>query len=172
MGSVMHSRDPQYGQDAAPPPPPLLPGMKNEDDVPNTYWIMTETLATWDDLDIICGVEKGRLVVIESRRENDCIVKYIMDEYKGDPVKSFAIGLKTPQNYKGVYEWKHVDNSDPNFDAATPTIENWAPTSPTGAYCTVMDIGSAAPISGLWKDVDCITTKFYGICEKVKPKSP
>jgi len=113
-----------------------------------------------------CNIEGGKLLVLESRRENDCIVKYILDEYKGEPVKSFAIGLKTPQNYKGVYEWRHVDNGK-NPDAATPTFENWAPAAPTGKYCVVMNIGTAAPISGLWKDVDC-GSAVYGICEKDK----
>jgi len=131
----------------------------------HTYWIMGNIPSTWQQLDQQCYNEGGKLLVLESRRENDCIVKYILDEYKGDPVKSFAIGLKTPENYKGVYEWKHVDNAQ-KADAATPTFENWAPTAPTGKYCVVMDIGTAAPINGLWKDVDC-GSAVYGICEKV-----
>merc|ERR1719370_1593625 len=45
-----------------------------------------------------------------------------MDEYKGDPVKYYAIGLHTPENYNGVYEWKHVDNQPPKDDAATPSF--------------------------------------------------
>merc|ERR1712126_288485 len=76
----------------------------------HTYWIMGNIPSTWQQLDQQCYNEGGKLLVLESRREKDCIVKYILDEYKGDPVKSFAIGLKTPENYKGVYEWKHVDN--------------------------------------------------------------
>merc|ERR1712243_51223 len=136
-------------------------GMKD-----HTYWIMGDLPSTWERLDMQCNIEGGKLLVLESRRENDCIVKYILDEYKGEPVKSFAIGLKTPQNYKGVYEWRRVDNGK-NPDAATPTFENWAPAAPTGKYCVVMNIGTAAPISGLWKDVDC-GSAVYGICEKDK----
>merc|ERR1712059_8984 len=142
-------------------------GMANVEGIPNLYWIMTYP-RPWYDLDTQCRLEEGRLVVLESRREQDCMVKYIIDEYKGDPARSYAIGLKTPDGYKGVYEWSHVDNTDPNFDAATPAFENWAPGYPKGNPCVVMSIGSEATISGLWNDGNCESTNLYGICEKVK----
>jgi len=145
-------------------------GMNNGDpDKPNKYWFMENTGGTWEDMDLLCNMEKGRLVVIESRRENDCLVKYAMDEYKGDPVKYYAIGLRTPENYNGVYEWKHVDNQPPNDDAATPSFTNWKPNYfPTGKHCVTLSIGSTAPINGLWTDVDCTNTQVHGICEKVE----
>merc|ERR1712080_817506 len=95
------------------------------------YWIMGNIPSPWERLDMEGNIEGGKLLILESRRENDCIVKYILDEYKGEPVKSFAIGLKTPQNYKGVYEWRHVDNTGADPDAATPGFSNWSPVSPT-----------------------------------------
>merc|ERR1711890_223158 len=55
------------------------------------YWIMGNIPSTWERLDMECNIEGGKLLILESRRENDCIVKYILDEYKGEPVKSFAI---------------------------------------------------------------------------------
>ena len=45
------------------------------------------------------------LAVLESPRENDCMVKYLVDKYKDR-----AIGLKA-ENYRYVYEWQHVDKS-------------------------------------------------------------
>ena len=93
------------------------------------------------------------------------MVKYIYDEFRGDPVKTFALGLKTSGRYKGVYEWKHVEEGANNDN--TPKFTNWAAAEPTGEDCIAMDIGEAASINGRWKGVACGTLQVYGICEKV-----
>ena len=126
---------------------------------------------SWKDLDMQCRLETlagkftTRLVIIENQRENDCLVKYISDEYHGDPVKTYAIGLKTADTYKGVYEWSRVPRG--TNDDMTTRFTNWSPVSPLGKACAAMDLGDSATISGLWRDVDCTTTKMLAICEKV-----
>ena len=73
------------------------------------------------ELDIECKLESppfSQLVVLENRGKNDCLIKYIHDEYRGDYQHKFAIGLKSPDEYHGVYEWRGTD--------ATPDFINWA----------------------------------------------
>ena len=86
----------------------------------------------------------ARLAVFESRRENDCVTKYIIDEYEDVTAHQYAIGtaklvycfaqqssvssgIKVDDVYKGVYEWNRVDTSIDNQDAATLTFSNWVP---------------------------------------------
>ena len=101
---------------------------------------------SWHELDIQCRMEKdgARLAVFESRRENDCVTKYIIDEYEDVTAHQYAIGtaklvycfpqlssvssgIKVDDVYKGVYEWNRVDTSIDNQDAATLTFSNWVP---------------------------------------------
>ena len=106
----------------------------------------------------------GRLAVFESRRENDCMVKYLVDEYRGTTAKNYAIGLKALDNYAGVYEWHRVDDSAPNF-AATLKFSNWSPAAPTGKGCVFISVGEGNTVNGLWQDVECTGSNLYGICE-------
>ena len=73
------------------------------------------------------GGKTGKLVVLESRTELDCLIEYMNDEFD-DPtaLQKYTIGLKgqTTQN-KGIFKWQGVDASLPNFDAATPSWTNW-----------------------------------------------
>eukprot|EP00092_Neocalanus_flemingeri_P057832 GFUD01068807.1.p1 GENE.GFUD01068807.1~~GFUD01068807.1.p1 ORF type:complete len:167 (-),score=50.30 GFUD01068807.1:38-538(-) len=132
------------------------PGMNTSD-----YWIMQHT-GTWTDMDIECRLELppfSQLVVFENRGENDCLNKYIQDEYKGDSQKKFAIGLKSPDAYKGVYEWRRDD--------ASPEFTNWANTFPSDKPCVYMTVGQGVAQSGRWGDGVC-TQIVYGICERSK----
>merc|ERR1712018_654569 len=62
----------------------------------HTYWVMQST-GTWNSLDIECRIQKqgAKLAVFETKRENDCMVKYLVDEYRGTTAKNYAIGLMT-----------------------------------------------------------------------------
>ena len=114
------------------------------------------------------GTEVTRLVVIEDQVENDCLVKYIQDEFGDSAAKSYAIGVKMSDQYKGVYEWNHVTNTDLLPHANTLTFNNWAAAEPTGKTCATMDIAEGLVTSGLWKGADCSTpSTIYAICEKV-----
>ena len=68
-----------------------------------------------------------RLAVFETRRENDCVTKYILDKYEDQTSKMFAIGLKTEPAYPGIYEWSRVNPDTIHPDAATLTFQNWVP---------------------------------------------
>ena len=73
------------------------------------------------------GGKTGKLVVLESRTELDCLIKYMNDEFD-DPstLHTYTVGLKgqTTQDV-GIFKWQGVDTSPPNFDAATPSWSNW-----------------------------------------------
>eukprot|EP00092_Neocalanus_flemingeri_P030723 GFUD01033361.1.p1 GENE.GFUD01033361.1~~GFUD01033361.1.p1 ORF type:complete len:191 (+),score=47.28 GFUD01033361.1:24-596(+) len=134
------------------------------------YWVMTE-MKTWNELEITCLLEslgsgyETRLAVLESPRENDCLVGYLVDRYK-DITRNYAIGLKA-DNYRNVYEWKHVDNSSPHLDQATPAFNNWDPTARGRGDCVYISVGEEDWFSGLWKSGECDTSLFIGICERV-----
>ena len=131
----------------------------------HTYWVMAST-GTWTSLDIECRIQKtgAKLAVFETRRENDCMIKYLLDEYRGDTAKNYAIGLKALDNYAGVYEWHRVDNSAPDF-AATLSFTNWAVSAPTGKDCVYITVGEGNTKNGMWQDVVCSSSSLYGICE-------
>ena len=45
-------------------------------------------------MDIQCRMERdnARLVVFETQRENNCVTKYLIDEYDATAAEKFAIG--------------------------------------------------------------------------------
>ena len=130
-------------------------GMENSE-----YWIMQHS-GTWSELDFECRLETdSQLVVFENRGENDCLIKYLEDEYRGDAQKKFAIGLKSPDEYRGVYEWGRNDNYT--------EFTNWANNMPTDKPCVYMTVGEGAPQNGKWTDTTC-NQFMYGICERTKP---
>jgi len=115
------------------------------------------------------GGKTGKLVVLESRTELDCLIEYMNDEFD-DPtaLQKYTLGLKgqTTQN-KGIFKWQGVDASLPNFDAATPSWTNWKTGSPpaTGGPCSFMEIGQTSAVNGLWTLSDCNKALMLGICE-------
>ena len=131
----------------------------------HTYWVM-QSAGSWNSLDIECRIQKtgAKLAVFETKRENDCMVKYLVDEYRGTAAKNYAIGLKALDNYAGVYEWHRVDDSAPDY-AATMNFANWAPAAPTGKGCVYISVGEGNTVNGLWQDVQCTGSNLYGICE-------
>ena len=131
----------------------------------HTYWIM-QSSGKWSDMDIQCRMEKSgaKLAVFETRRENDCMVKYLLDEYRGSSTKNYAIGMKALDNYPGVYEWHRVDNSGPDY-AATLSFTNWVSAAPKGLDCVYITVGDGDATNGMWQDVACSGSNLYGICE-------
>ena len=130
-----------------------------------------QSTGSWQSLDTECRLEGGgsteltRLVVIEDQVENDCLVKYIQDEFGDSTAKTYAIGVKMSDQYKGVYEWNHVTDDE---HKNTLKFNNWAAAEPTGKTCATMDIAEGLVTSGLWKGADCSTpSTIYAICEKV-----
>jgi len=130
----------------------------------------------WDYWNLICRTSfggpsggPGKLVVLESRTELDCLIEFINDEFDDPTVLSkYAIGLKgkTTQN-KGIFKWQGVDTST-DFDAATPKWTNWKGGSipaTANAPCVYMEIGQTTAVNGLWSLADCNTIAMLGICE-------
>merc|ERR1712154_644245 len=70
------------------------------------YWIMRNE-GTWNEQDIQCRMERNdaRLAVFETKRENDCITRYLLDEYDASSADQYAIGLRVGVPYGGLYEW-------------------------------------------------------------------
>ena len=46
------------------------------------------------------------LVVLETRAELDCLLKFITDEFHSSGAVKYAIGLQSPDHYRGVYQWR------------------------------------------------------------------
>ena len=82
-----------------------------------------------------------RLAVFESQRENDCVTKYLLDEYEDSTGQQYAIGttqlmfypkllsslylgLTVDETYKGVYLWDA--NGDLDDIVSTMAFQNWA----------------------------------------------
>ena len=102
-------------------------------------------LGSWADLDLYCRIERTgakwgnliqviiyyifylRLAVLETRRENDCLIKYLLDKYEDQTSQMFAIGLRTETSFPGVYQWNRVDVTPDDQDAATLSFTNWLP---------------------------------------------
>merc|ERR1711933_7802 len=138
-------------------------GMKN-----HSYWFIRNKnqLQSWHDLDQDCRSEEpasnSRMVVFESKRELDCVTKYIIDKYDdATAAEEFAIGLHTDSEYDGIYEWNRVDTST-DVEAATLKFSNWKPNMPTGLGCVSMTVGPPGTDNGRWSDVDCLSGTMYG----------
>jgi len=131
---------------------------------------------TWDYWNLICRTatgpsgSPGKLLVLDSRTELDCLIEFINDEFD-DPkaLSKYAMGLKgkTTQN-KGIFKWQNVDISPSNLDAATPMWSNWkggAIPATANAPCVYMEVGQTAAVNGLWSLADCNVVTMLGICE-------
>ena len=81
-----------------------------------------------------------RLAVFETQRENDCVTKFLLDEYEDSTGQQYAIGttqlmfypkllsslylgLTVDETYKGLYLW---DIEDQDSIEATLAFQNWA----------------------------------------------
>ena len=124
-----------------------------------------------------------RLVSMQTKKENDCLAKYIYDEYKDDASVQYAIGnilmktktaflkvsfctgMKVSDEYPGIYEWD-TENSPTSVE-----IWNWRPSTPTGLGCAVMNVGKTETMTGMWTDVDCSAASYYAVCEKTPTTS-
>ena len=99
------------------------------------------------------------LVVLESRAEQDCLLKFITDEFHSPSAVKFAIGLQSPDHYKGVYQWRPAGLS--------PSFTNWGGGSPSNKKCVQMTVGPGTTQNGMWTDISCQMEKnLYGICER------
>merc|ERR1712110_111723 len=142
-------------------------GMGDTADTRHDYWII-RSQSSWSQQDFACRMERptAKLAVFESQRENDCVTKYLLDEFEDATSMQYAIGIKADERYPGIYEWDRVDISDDNKDAASLSFKNWVPTAPTGLGCGVMSVGIGDPNNGRWTDVDCHTgATYYAVCE-------
>ena len=64
------------------------------------------------------------MVTFQSRREMDCLIKYINDEIDDVKMNLFAIGLHGRSDL-GVFEWEYLDSTSTDWDAPTPSFTNW-----------------------------------------------
>jgi len=130
---------------------------------------------TWDQWKQECrtseeGGKTGRLVVLESRTELDCLIEYMNEEFD-DPIAlhKYAVGLKgqTTRNV-GVFKWEGVQADASDWDAETPSWTNWkggSTPATANAPCVYMEIGQTTAVNGLWSLSDCNKVLMLGICE-------
>lgn len=109
--------------------------------------------------------KNSKMATFKNRGEQDCITKYLHDKYPGD-THSWAIGLRSDYNYRGVYEWRTSVPAD-----VTPAFTNWYVGYPSGLECVAMSMQN--PQYGRWTDGSCLDRVFYGqdlyaICERTK----
>jgi hypothetical protein len=66
------------------------------------------------------------------RKENYCLVQYIVDKYGDDP-HNYAIGLKAG-SYQNIFEWQNAvaETSADELDLEVPAFTNWVSSSPSG----------------------------------------
>ena len=63
----------------------------------------------------------------ESRREQECLIKYINDEIDSTTMNKYAIGLHETSDH-GVFEWYQKEQGTPDAgttDDPTLTFSNW-----------------------------------------------
>ena len=82
------------------------------------------SLSSWNQWNVICLGTGGKLVTLQSRREMDCLVKYINDEIDSTALNKYAIGLHA-KSYNGIFEWSNIDSLAADWDAPTPSFTNW-----------------------------------------------
>ena len=82
------------------------------------------SLSNWQQWNLICLGTGGKLVSLQSRRELDCLIKYINDEIDSNTMQKYAIGLHAKSD-NGVFEWEFVDSTLADWDAPTPSFSNW-----------------------------------------------
>ena len=68
----------------------------------------------------------GTLVRFESRREMECLIKYINDEIDSTALNKYAIGLYGSSE-SGIFEWdgKSQGTDAATFDDPTLSFTNW-----------------------------------------------
>jgi len=135
------------------------------------YEPMVDTPENWSYWDLICKTtapagKKGKLVTLGSRKELDCLVQFINDEFGEPAFEKFSLGLKASlTRNRGVYSWVDTEPSVLDFDADSPKFTNWYSGVPaSGQQCTFMAVGTSI-VNGLWYGTDCNVTPMYGICE-------
>ena len=62
--------------------------------------------------------------MLDDRAEMYCLMRYILDQHPSETPAQYAIGLQSPDDYPGVYEWRSGGQS-------TPAFTNWAAGAPT-----------------------------------------
>jgi len=123
--------------------------------------------SNWQQWSLICLGTGGKLVTMQSRRELDCLIKYINDEIDDTKMNKYTIGLHGRSD-KGVFEWEYIDSTIADWDAPTPSFMNWktgVPPSTANAPCVFMEVGKSTAASGLWSVSSCSTNTMLGICE-------
>ena len=91
-----------------------------------------------------------------------CVSHYIDDYYQPSYTK-YAIGLKSEENYEGIYQWQYRDGQ-----TEIPDYSVWASSHPSNEPCVSMEIGIGADRNGAWIDGDCREEDLFAICERKK----
>ena len=55
------------------------------------YWVIRSS-RSWDLQSVECYLKNAKLAAFESKRETDCMTKYLLDEYGDDNSMQYAIG--------------------------------------------------------------------------------
>ena len=91
-----------------------------------------------------------------------CVSHYIDDKYRPSATR-YAIGLKSEENYEGIYQWQYRDGS-----TELPDYTVWASSHHRYQPCVSMEIGDGADRNGAWIEGDCLAENLFAICERRK----
>ena len=91
-----------------------------------------------------------------------CVSHYIDDRYQHS-ARKYAIGLKSEENYEGIYQWQYRDGQ-----TEIPDYSVWASSHPSNEPCVSMEIGIGVDRNGAWIDGDCLEENIFAICERKK----
>ena len=98
-------------------------------------------------------------MILEDQEEWACVSHYI-DDYYQHSARRYAIGLKSEENYEGIYWWQYRDGS-----TEIPDYTVWASSHPRDEPCVSMEVDG-----GQWIDGDCYEDRgIFAICEKAPP---
>merc|ERR1719187_942767 len=103
-------------------------------------------LDSWDSWNFACFMNGGgKLVQFESRREQECLIKYINDEIDSTTMNKYAIGLYGASDH-GIFEWYRKEQGTPEAgttDDPTPSFTNWKTgVTPSGNNAHCFHLGS------------------------------
>jgi len=125
-------------------------------------------LQSWVDWSNYCKFDGGRLVSFQSRREMDCVIKFINDVVDSTTMYKFAIDLHAAGNERGIFEWKDIRSTDADYDAPSPSFTNWKTGVQPSGYstpCVYMEVGTSTYANGLWSASSCTTSTMLAVCE-------
>merc|ERR1711988_438773 len=111
-------------------------------------YLVVDFSEPWDLQQNICNARDStsRLATLEDIEEWACVSHYLDDKYHLS-ARKYAIGLRSAENYEGVYKWQYKGG-----DTEIPSYNVWADSHPRDMPCVSMEVGTGADRNGAWID--------------------